>query len=132
MIKNEPDFLNFIKTPDWWRFAGKYDFPTVRGLDSGLTVIPTAGWSDERSYEFCFDGMPKHSLIAVSSLGTQNDKQAQKLFHKGYEKMQEVLEPSKILFYGKKPDWLDESTVIHVPHVRDQKFKALRAEKENN
>lgn len=97
--------------------------------DSGITVIPTAGWSDERSYEFCFDGMPKHSLIAVSSLGTQNDKEAMKLFHKGYMKMQEVLEPSKILFYGKKPDWLDESTVIHIPHARDQRFKAMREAK---
>lgn len=219
MIKNEPEFLNFIKTPEWWDYTGKYDFPTVKGLkvkdtfqpelvefheahrvaqtkrkskivhfflpdylfertwsrvdptteflstfkavlmpdfsrytdmplsmqiwncyrkmwvsrywqDYGLKVIPTAGWSDERSYEFCFDGMPKHSLIAVSSLGTQNDKEAMKLFRKGYEKMQDVLEPSRILFYGKKPEWLDESAVIHIPHARDQRFKVLRAKED--
>lgn len=221
MIKGEPDFLNFIKTPEYWEFTGKYDFPTVKGLkvkdtfepeliefheahsvaktkrkdkivhfflpdylfertwsrvdstteflssfkavlmpdfsrytdmplamqiwncyrkmwvskywqDSGIRVIPTAGWSDERSYEFCFDGMPKHSLIAVSSLGTQNDKEAMRLFHKGYMKMKEVLEPTRILFYGKIPEWLDESTIIHIPHARDQRFKALRKERKIN
>lgn len=219
MIKGELDFLNFIKTPDYWELEGQYDFPTVKGLkvkddfepelvefheayrvantrrkskivhfflpdylfertwsrvastteflstfkavlmpdfsrytdmplamqiwncyrkmwvskywqDYGLKVIPTAGWSDERSYEFCFDGMPKHSLIAVSSLGTQNDKEAMRLFRKGYEKMQDMLEPSRILFYGKKPEWLDESAVIHIPHARDQRFKALRAKED--
>lgn len=222
MIKGEQDFLNFIKTPEWWSFEGEYDFPAVKGVkvkdsfvpdlvefheahrvaktkrkdkivqfflpdylfertwsrlsttteflstfkavlmpdfsrytdmplamqiwncyrkmwvsrywqESGLTVIPTAGWSDERSYDFCFDGMPKHSLIAVSSLGTQNDKDAQQLFRKGYERMQQVLEPSRILFYGKIPEWLDKSTVIHVPHARDKRFKALKGkEKERS
>lgn len=220
MIQGEPDFLNFIKTPDWWEYTGRYHFPVVKGLkvkstfqpelvefheahrvantkrkskivhfflpdylfertwsrvdptteflstfkavlmpdfsrytdmplamqiwncyrkmwvskywqDAGLTVIPTAGWSNELSYNFCFDGMPKHSLIAVSSLGTQNDKEAMRLFRKGYEKMQEVLKPSRILFYGKMPDWLDKSIVIHVPHARDQRFKALKAKKED-
>lgn len=58
-------------------------------------------------------------------------KEAMRLFRKGYEKMQEVLEPSRILFYGKMPDWLDKSTVIHVPHARDQRFKALKAKKED-
>lgn len=219
MIKGEPDFLNFVKTPDWWEYEGRYQFPVVKGLrvkstfepelvefheahrvaktkrkdkivhfflpdylfertwsrvdstteflssfkavlmpdfsrytdmplamqiwncyrkmwvskywqDSGIRVIPTAGWSDERSYEFCFDGMPKHSLIAVSSLGTQNDKEAMRLFHKGYMKMKEVLEPTRILFYGKIPEWLDESTIIHIPHARDERFKAIRAMKQ--
>ena len=219
MIQGEPDFLNFVKTPDWWEYTGRYHFPVVKGLkvkstfepelvefheahrvaktkrkdkivhfflpdylfertwsrvdstteflssfkavlmpdfsrytdmplamqiwncyrkmwvskywqDSGIRVIPTAGWSDERSYEFCFDGMPKHSLIAVSSLGTQNDSEAQTLFRKEYERMVDVLEPSRILFYGKIPEWLDKNSVIHTPHSRDERFKAIRAMKQ--
>ena len=37
----------------------------------GLDVIPAAVWGDERSYDFCFDGFPKHSTIAVSSVGVK-------------------------------------------------------------
>ena len=36
--------------------------------EAGLTVIPTVSWSDERSYEFCFDGLPKNSVLSVSSV----------------------------------------------------------------
>ena len=69
----------------------------------GIKVIPTIGWSDEKSYEWCFDGEPKNATIAISSVGTQNDKKAKKLFLLGYEKMLEVLEPETIIFYGSIP-----------------------------
>lgn len=69
----------------------------------GIKVIPTIGWSDKKSYEWCFDGEPKNATIAISSVGTQNNKKAKKLFLLGYEKMLEVLEPETIIFYGSIP-----------------------------
>lgn len=126
-----PDFSRYTDMPLAMQIWNCYRKMWVSKYwqDAGLTVISTAGWGNELSYDFCFDGMPKHSLVAVSSLGTQNDKEAMKLFRKGYEKMQEVLEPTRIPFYGKIPEWLDESTVIHIPHARDQRFKALKEER---
>lgn len=33
----------------------------------GMRVIPTVSWGDERSFAFCFEGIPKGSTVAVST-----------------------------------------------------------------
>lgn len=67
--------------------------------EQGVTVIPTIAWSDERSFDFCFCGVPKHSPVAIGTVGV-NNKEARALFKKGYKKMLEVLEPSHLIVYG--------------------------------
>lgn len=66
----------------------------------GCRVYPTILWSDKSSYDFCFDGEPRHATVCVSSVGTQKYSETKRLFLSGYEKMMEVLEPETILFYG--------------------------------
>lgn len=80
----------------------------------GITVIPTVTWSDERSFEWCFDGVPRNSDIAVSSVGTRIDNTARRLFNIGYEKMLEVLKPEHIYFYGKIPDGIDTTNITPI------------------
>lgn len=123
-----PDFSQYTDMPRAMQIWNVYRKSWVSKYWSelGIKVIPVAGWSDEESFEYCFDGMPKDSLIAVSSVGVHNDFEARELFKQGYNKMVEVLEPRKILFYGRKFDWIDD-TVIHCPHSRDEKFKAIKA-----
>lgn len=69
----------------------------------GVQVIPTICWSDESSYEWCFDGEPEHSVVAVSSVGTQLNRKSKELFVKGYNAMVERLHPETIIFYGNVP-----------------------------
>lgn len=64
----------------------------------GLTVYPTISWSDEQSYDWCFDGEPVGGVVAVSSVGTQNNKEANRLFLKGYEEMMKRLAPLFVIF----------------------------------
>ena len=74
----------------------------------GVTVIPTISWSTPDSFGWCFDGEPAHSIVAVSSVGTQNNPEAKNLFDAGYNEMMRRLEPSEVIFYGKVPlefDW---------------------------
>lgn len=66
----------------------------------GLQVIPTISWSDERSFDWCFDGEPHNSVVSVSTIGIMRTKETQKAFTEGYDKMLEVLEPTQILAYG--------------------------------
>lgn len=70
----------------------------------GINVIPTIGWSDRESFEWCFDGEPTHSVVAVSSVGTQVKKEARQQFLEGYLEMMERLHPEQIIFYGKVPE----------------------------
>lgn len=79
----------------------------------GCRVYPTIAWSDESSYDWCFDGEPVGATVCVSSVGTQMNKRSRYLFIKGYEKMMEVLRPETILFYGTIPSECD-GNIIHI------------------
>lgn len=65
-----------------------------------IPVIPTIAWSNEESYSFCFDGVPTNSVVAVSSVGTQKNKESKRLFALGYDAMMERLSPVKVLYFG--------------------------------
>lgn len=90
----------------------------------GCKVYPTILWSDESSYDFCFDGEPHRSTVCVSSVGTQNNSEARRLFIKGYEKMMEVLEPETILFYGKIPNECT-GNIIYIEPTQYKKLKEM-------
>ncbi len=64
----------------------------------GIKVIPTISWSDERSFDFCFEGVEKGSVVAVSTHGNHKCEQE---FMLGYKKMLEIIKPSAIICYGK-------------------------------
>ncbi len=64
----------------------------------GIKVIPTISWSDERSFDFCFDGVEKGSIVAISTHGNHKCKEE---FMLGYEKMLGIISPSAIICYGK-------------------------------
>ena len=69
----------------------------------GMTVVPSICWSGHNSYEWCFDGEPVGGTVAVSSVGTQKNRQARQFFLDGYCEMMERLAPSKIIFFGDVP-----------------------------
>lgn len=67
-------------------------------------MIPTICWSDESSFDWCFDGEPTRSTVAISSVGTQGSSEKKQKFLEGYNEMMRRLEPTQIIFYGKVPD----------------------------
>ena len=89
----------------------------------GLKVIPTLSWSDKRSYGFCFGGLPKHSTVAVSSVGVMGDETATEVWRSGMEAALEMLEPSRVLLYGSDPgiDWLEGVDVV--PYAPSGRFE---------
>ena len=100
-----PDFSLFSDFPKAIQIFNHYRKHWVAKYwqDSGIKVIPTIAWSDEDSFEWCFDGEPTQSIVAVSTLGCWNNAETKKAFMKGYEKMIEVLNPSRILIFCHRP-----------------------------
>ena len=125
-----PDFSLYVDAPyavQLWKHYQKQWFGRYM-QSSGILTIPTLGWSDERSFEFCFEGIPSGGIVAVSSVGTQNSSVSKHLFKQGFEKAIEILTPSTILFFGQIPAEIDISglNIVHYPHSFDVKFKAMR------
>ena len=67
--------------------------------DFGILTIPIVYWSDERSYEYCFDGIPVNSTISVNNITDRNET-AKGLWNKGMEELIKRKEPKRILIYG--------------------------------
>ena len=84
--------------------------------DNGINVIPTVSWSDERSYSFCFDGLPRRSVISVSTRGCVRQAEPRKLWQAGMAEAVRRLEPTKILIYGSKIEFdHGDAEVIWIP-----------------
>ena len=98
----------------------------------GLDVIPNVVWGDRKSFDYCFLGIPKHSVVSVSSVDIMRDPEWNgkdgNRFRDGYDEMLNRLEPTAILFYGKLFDGL-EGNIIRCPSYYEQKRALLNAQK---
>lgn len=74
----------------------------------GVAVIPTVGWAGVESFDFCFEGLPRYSTVAVSAVGVHRRKEALNAFARGLEEMLDRLEPCKVLVYGNLPPMLQD------------------------
>lgn len=68
--------------------------------ECGITVVPTIAWSANDDFEYYMDGIPKHSVIAISTMG-DGRWGGYKQFYKYYDKTVDYLEPELIILYGK-------------------------------
>ena len=72
---------------------------------SGLKVIPTISWCEKETFEFCFDGIEKGSVVAISTIGVKREEEAYKIWKDGVDEMIKRIHPSTILCYGGKVDY---------------------------
>lgn len=70
----------------------------MRGVlaKQGLRVIPTVSWGDERSFDFCFDGIEEGSAVLVCTYCRENCEED---FMLGYNEMMKRIKPSVVLCY---------------------------------
>lgn len=75
---------------------------------NGIPVIPNVRWGDPSTYSFCFLGIPRNSIVAISTLGAirrdSRDKNTKRnYFKRGLEAMLETINPRIIVVYGNMP-----------------------------
>lgn len=78
----------------------------------GLKVIPTISWGDERSFEFCFDGVEQGTTVAVCTYYRENDEES---FMLGYNAMLEAIKPSAILCYDEPFETMNGNIKTFLP-----------------
>ena len=113
-----PDFSLFTDYPQAVQIYNHYRKHLLGAYwqRQGITVIPSICWSDESSFDWCFDGEPVGGCVAVSSVGTQKILEAKRLFMRGYQEMMDRLKPSKIIFFGGIPDGCEGNIEHHTPY----------------
>ena len=67
----------------------------------GLNVIPVVSWCSEEDFDWCFDGLPEKSSIAISSNGCLSTPYGRKTLLTGVEELQRQKSPSKIIICGR-------------------------------
>lgn len=98
-----PDFSIYTDYPEplqrWNHYRNQ--LLTAWLQNQGVRVIPTAGWADEASLEWCFDGLPYGGAVAVSTVGCLVRKQATEAFLRGFQAMLADSHPEQVIIYGK-------------------------------
>ena len=80
----------------------------------GIKVIPSLSWGESDTFWFCFDGIEKGSIVAVSTLGVRKEKE---LFMQGYNELLRKIQPSAIICYGKPFDEM-QGNIIEVDYTK--------------
>ena len=133
-----PDFSIYTDFPDAVRIFNHYRTQWCGAYfqEHGINVIPDVSWSDPSTFDWVFDGIPKHSLVCMSTVGSWGNYGNPKGFIEGFNKAIEVLEPSHILLYGKHHPELKipcDFTVAknnNIASWEERKLKKAQAEKE--
>lgn len=121
-----PDFSTYTDFPKAVQIFNHYKKHWVAAYWQmhNIKVVPTISWGDTDSYSWCFDGEPTESIIAVSSVGTQNNKQEKSLFLNGYNEMLKRLYPKTVIFYGAVPEEC-EGNIVRIEGFQE-KFKEIK------
>lgn len=124
-----PDFSTYTDFPQAIQIYNHYRKHWLGAYwqTNGVTVIPTISWSDYSSFDWCFDGEPVGGMVAVSSVGTQNNPVSRELFMAGYREMLNRLNPSTVIMYGNVPDEC-EGNIIRVGAFQEKWRKKCLAQ----
>ena len=128
-----PDFSMYLEMP-----AALQLYNTFRNrwcgayfAQHGLPVIPTVNWGKEESFDFCFEGIPKGSVVAVSTCMVSehgNHRDQKEFFLNGYKEMLRRIEPEAILCYHWPFPEMD-GNIVTVSY-ESSSWQSLREEKD--
>lgn len=98
-----PDFSTFQDFPMPIKIYATYRmrlFGYWLGIN-GIEVINNVRWGTDETFWYCFDGIPKNSIVAIGTCGGSPRKLIDReRFETGLYKMAEVLKPHTMIIYG--------------------------------
>ena len=102
-----PDFSLYLDMPMPMKIWNIYRSRLIGQYfqSRGIKVIPTISWAEEETFKFCFKGIPKGSIVSISTIGVKQDKNALQIWLDGVNEMIKQIEPKAILVYGGKLDY---------------------------
>ena len=71
-------------------------------------VIPTASFAGEETWDWCFDGLPHNSTVAITTNSVLSDIEAKRVFTGGFNAMMKSINPKEAVICGNYPSWIQE------------------------
>ena len=126
-----PDFSMYTDTPQAMNIWNCYRSRALARFlqDNGVNIIPTVSWSNLESLDWCFDGIPEWSAVAISTNGVMSNSKTKEIFIQGFNKMLEVIDPCQIVCVGNLPKDLQSKRVSILP-TYGMKLNTLSARKD--
>lgn len=123
-----PDFSTYADMPEILQIWNHYRKHWLGAFwqSRGMVVIPTISWSTPESWEWCFDGEPHGGAVAISTVGCERRKEDFDRFVSGYYEMLTRLQPSEVLVYGKRFDFMTEGNITVVEPFFKQMKERVR------
>ena len=125
-----PDYSYYIDFPKALRVFNKYrmHWITAYWQECGLTMIPLIRIGLEEDWDWCFDGYPIGSIVAVSTVGSGKSAEAIEQGMRGYEEMLKRLQPKEILIYSNSVDYFPGN----VRYIKYSIDKHIEEEEDDN
>lgn len=83
---------------------------------NGFNVIPVACWCSEEDFDWCFDGLPEDSSIAITTNGCKSSLYAKRVFLNGVRELQSRKAPANLIVCGRAMPELDcYSNIVYYP-----------------
>lgn len=119
-----PDFSLYLDMPLAMQIWNVYRSRLIGQImqDAGITVIPTLQWADERSFDFCFDGIEPGGVVSVSTIGVKRDKNAGGIWFAGMDEAIKRLRPSHVVCYGGDIGYKFPCSVSYIANHNTERF----------
>lgn len=98
-----PDFSTYQDFPEPLKIYATYRMRLIGYWlgRNGIAVINNVRWGTEETYRYCFDGVPKNSIVCIGTVGGSPRKLIDRdRFINGLQYMVHVLQPHTIIVYG--------------------------------
>lgn len=89
----------------------------------GIKIIPVASWCIESDFEWCFDGLPENSSIAITTNGCMSSPYGKRMLLRGIEELQKRKSPSNLIVRGRHVAELDKYDNVHYYPSFSQRWK---------
>ena len=125
----QPDFSLYTDMPRAMQIWQHYRRNWVAQWyqSKGIHVIPSPAWGDEDSFEWCFEGMPRGSCLAISTVGCVQNRVNREIFNRGFIEVLRQLEPSQLIMYGALTDPMREQ-IRGIPYIHLESEQKRRME----
>lgn len=109
-----PDFSLYLDMPMPMKIWNIYRSRQIGKFyqDNGIKVIPTISWAEKETFNFCFEGIPKNSVVSISTIGVKQNKESFQIWKDGVNELIDRIAPQTILVYGGVIDFDYKNTEV--------------------